>query len=97
MGCVNCRHCDNGHLGRGDVQCVNGVLIDIDVAHDEYQLDVDYPPGPCFSCEKCGGSGYLDEDYTPCPDCGETGWRSGVNRSQAFLAEWSGCTAGDPA
>lgn len=47
---MRCRHCDNGFLdgrfGR-DVECVNGVLIDIDEYHEGWQRDVCYPVAPC--------------------------------------------------
>lgn len=46
-----CQHCQNGwfhdqRFGQ-DVECVNGVLIDIDEAHDGWQRDVNYPVAPC--------------------------------------------------
>ncbi|MGB3844269.1 MAG: hypothetical protein WA940_00230 [Sphingopyxis sp.] len=44
-----CQHCDNGWFdGRfgQDVECVNGVLIDIDEAHDG-PTDTMYPVAPC--------------------------------------------------
>jgi len=46
----NCRHCQNGWFPHGrfgqDVECVNGVLIDIDEAH-EGAGDVIHPVAPC--------------------------------------------------
>lgn len=46
-----CQHCLNGwfsdHRFGPDVECVNGILIDIDVYHDGYQRDVNYPVAPC--------------------------------------------------
>lgn len=46
-----CKHCSNGHFSDqrfgADVECVNGVLIDIDVAYEGWQRDVDYPVAPC--------------------------------------------------
>lgn len=45
-----CKHCRNGFLDNKfgqDVECVNGVLIDIDVAHEGWQRDVNYPVAPC--------------------------------------------------
>lgn len=46
-----CQHCLNGwfHDQRygQDVECVNGVLIDIDVASDGWQRDTAYPVAPC--------------------------------------------------
>ena len=44
-----CKHCRNGFFdGRfgQDVECVNGVLIDIDEAHDGPR-DVCHPVAPC--------------------------------------------------
>ncbi len=49
MGEVNCTHCRNGYFDGTDVECVNGVLIDIDVAHEGWQRDVEYPAAPCVS------------------------------------------------
>lgn len=47
----DCKHCRNGWFSDQkfgqDVECVNGVLIDIDVAHDGWQRDVAYPLAPC--------------------------------------------------
>lgn len=45
-----CEHCRSGFLENRfgqDVECVNGVLIDIDVAHEGWQRDVNYPVAPC--------------------------------------------------
>ena len=46
-----CKHCQNGwfHDQRfgADVECVNGVLIDIDEYTDGWQRDVAYPVAPC--------------------------------------------------
>ena len=42
---AECKHCQNGWLG-GENECVNGVFIDIDEAH-EGPLDVIYPIAPC--------------------------------------------------
>lgn len=49
-----CEHCNSGFLGNRygqDVECVNGVLIDIDVAHEGWEPDVVYPPAPCIRDE----------------------------------------------
>lgn len=40
-----CKHCQNGWFG-GSLECVNGVLIDIDEAH-EGARDVIHPLAPC--------------------------------------------------
>ena len=45
-----CKHCQNGWFdGRfgQDVECVNGVLIDIDEYHEGWQRDCLYPVAPC--------------------------------------------------
>lgn len=45
-----CRFCHGGWLDNRygqDVECVNGVLIDIDVATEGWQRDVAYPVAPC--------------------------------------------------
>jgi hypothetical protein len=50
MTAVPCKHCLNGFLDNRfgqDVECVNGVLIDIDVATDGWPRDVHYPVAPC--------------------------------------------------
>lgn len=56
-----CKHCQNGwfHDQRygQDVECVNGVLIDIDVAHEGWQRDTDYPVAPCHPMWKRQQSG----------------------------------------
>jgi hypothetical protein len=48
---TECAHCRNGYFDDQrfgeDVECVNGVLIDIDVAHEGYHQDVSYPLAPC--------------------------------------------------
>ena len=49
--CETCTHCRDGYFGDQrfgqDVQCVNGVLIDIDVAYEGWQPDLEYPVAPC--------------------------------------------------
>lgn len=82
-----CTHCRNGWLDCGDTECVNGVLIDIDVAHEGWQRDVCYPPAPCEACAKCGGSGRRGRGN--CRACKGSGWRSGSDESQERLMEWS--------
>ena len=57
---ASCEHCRNGWLGNRygeDVECVNGVLIDIDVFYEGWPRDACYPPAPCQACEKCRGTG----------------------------------------
>lgn len=55
---AGCKHCQNGwfdpksggsYFGQ-DVECVNGVLIDIDVYMDGYPRDTLYPVAPCHPC-----------------------------------------------
>lgn len=46
----DCSHCRNGFLENKfgqDVECVNGILIDIDEAYEGWQRDVAYPVAPC--------------------------------------------------
>ena len=46
-----CKHCRTGWFDDQrfgcDVECVNGILIDIDVAHEGWQRDLEYPVAPC--------------------------------------------------
>ena len=46
---IACTHCRNGWFEGTEVECVNGVLIDIDEAHEGWHRDVIYPPAPCIS------------------------------------------------
>lgn len=88
---MTCQQCRNGFLGNRygqDVECVNGVLIDIDVAHEGWQLDVDYPPAPCMACARCGGSGQT-RAARKCRYCRGTGWKSKQNESQERLTDWA--------
>jgi hypothetical protein len=66
-----CALCRNGYLWQGDLECVNGVLIDIDVAHEGWQRDVDYPPAPCEECSKCAGVGQTESGETCIPCNGQ--------------------------
>ena len=46
----DCRHCRGGFLNNRfgqDVECVNGVLIDIDEYAEGHQRDFCYPVAPC--------------------------------------------------
>lgn len=72
---MNCPHCRNGWLeGRFgvDVECVNGVLIDIDVAMEGAPRDVLYPVAPCHPMWERQEAG--DEDFP--------------NDTQQRLADW---------
>lgn len=58
---AKCKHCQNGwfqdqRYGQ-DVECVNGILIDIDVYHDGYPRDTIYPVAPCHPMweRQCAG------------------------------------------
>lgn len=62
-----CRHCQNGwfqdqRYGQ-DVECVNGILIDIDVAHEGRMTDVDYPVAPCHPmwAQQCAGKPFPND------------------------------------
>ncbi len=77
-----CSHCKNGFLDNrfgADVECVNGVLIDIDVAMEGWQRDVHYPVAPChpmFARQQAG-----DDDFP--------------NDSQERLEVWASSTRED--
>lgn len=61
---MSCPHCRSGFLENKfgqDVECVNGVLIDIDVAHEGWQRDACYPVAPCHPMWERQQSG--DEDF----------------------------------
>ncbi len=63
MSKEKCPHCQNGFLYNRfgqDVECVNGVLIDIDVAIEGWQTDVLYPVAPCHPSwsAQCNGSDF---------------------------------------
>lgn len=85
----DCKHCTNGWLGPrfGDTECVNGVLIDIDVATEGWCRHTAYPPAPCQACAICGGRGHTDAG--DCGTCRGTGWKSGDSEGQARLVSWA--------
>lgn len=95
---AKCAHCENGWLGNRfgqDVECVNGVLIDIDVAHEGWTEDEAYPSAPCEACPACKGASHHGE--SDCAACNSTGWKGGKNRSQELLEDWSNARAADAA
>lgn len=66
----DCPHCKNGWFdGRfgEDVECVNGVLIDIDVYTEGYARDEVFPVAPCHPMWARQSAG--DEDFPN--DCQE--------------------------
>lgn len=89
-----CRSCRNGHIV-GDVECVNGILIDIDVFTEGHERDVVYPPAPCHPdfCTRCNGSGRASKalarklNSDDCPECDGSGYRGGRVDCQKRLAE----------
>lgn len=62
-----CKNCLHGFLDNRygqDVECVNGVLIDIDVAHAGWQRDLDYPVAPChpmWALQQAGDDGFPND------------------------------------
>lgn len=47
---MGCKHCENGYFGRRfgqDVECVNGVLIDIDEFNEGWSGNTVHPVAPC--------------------------------------------------
>lgn len=88
---ADCKYCRNGWLENRygqDVECVNGVLIDIDVATEGWDRSQAYPSAPCEACPVCGGAGHEDKSGD-CPACNGSGWRSGENESQERLKGWA--------
>ncbi len=80
---VDCKHCTHGFMG-GDVECVNGILIDIDVYHEGWESDVVYPPAPCHPayCWDCRGTGFAPltdarANSDDCASCDGTGYIDG--------------------
>lgn len=75
----DCAHCRQGWFeGRRfgeDVHCVNGVLIDIDEAHEGPALDVVRPVAPCHPMWKA----QLADEY------GETWENDSIERIEAWL------------
>lgn len=64
---TTCEHCNNGYLGNRfgqDIECVNGILIDIDEFREGYQKDVCYPVAPCHPDWKkqCADENFVSED-----------------------------------
>lgn len=64
----NCKHCQNGwfhdqRFGQ-DVECVNGVLIDIDVYTEGWEPDLAYPIAPCHPdwAKQCADVDFVSDD-----------------------------------
>ena len=70
---AECPHCSNGYMG-SDVECVNGILIDIDEFTEGYDPDVSRVPAPCHPgrCSACAGTG--EEDGGDCEGCDGSGY-----------------------
>lgn len=84
--CPGDRRC---HLG-GDIECINGVRIDVDVYTEGWERDAIYPPGPCHPkfCRACNGTGEAKASHPTddCPKCMGTGYRGGDCDAQQRLA-----------
>jgi hypothetical protein len=87
----DCTHCKNGFRG-SDVECVNGVLIDIDEFTEGWQRDIIYRPAPCHPdyCAACKGTG--EKDGGDCPKC-TSGYVSGKIDCNKRLLEHAGLDA----
>lgn len=87
----DCAHCRNGFRG-SDIECVNGILIDIDEFTEGWETDVLYPPAPCHPlyCKSCAGTGrcpdHIEHDSDDCPDCDGTGYVGGKSDCHERLA-----------
>ena len=69
----------NRHIA-GDVECCDGVVMDIDEYTEGWQPDVIYPPCDCNPryCATCKGTGDAPKDVgdsDDCPECSGIGWR----------------------
>lgn len=85
---LQCPYCNNGHLGHGDLECVNGVMIDIDEFWEGWRQDFSYPPAPCSRCKSCDGNSFVSDlrgVLTECAACSGTGWKSGKDESYERL------------
>lgn len=80
----DCAHCKNGFRG-SDVECVNGVLIDIDVFTEGWERDVVYPPAPCHPgyCDGCNGTG--ERDGGDCIQC-NSGYLGKIDCNERLLS-----------
>ena len=64
---MNCKYCKNGWFDDqrfgADVECINGILIDIDVYHDGYPRNVFFPVAPCHPNWKkqCKNKYFVDD------------------------------------
>ena len=81
----DCPHCKNGWMG-SDVECVNGILIDIDEFTEGYALDVWRRPAPCHPrrCTACAGTG--EEDGGDCDTCEGSGYIGPSDYEERLLA-----------
>lgn len=93
MGKFKCKghRCQLSHLGQ-DVECVNGVAIDIDVFTSGWSRDTLQTLAPCHPhyCSNCWGTGSISEDgdtVEDCPKCDGIGATNGVNNSLELLEE----------
>jgi len=79
-----CPHCQNGNFDNRfgeDVECVNGVLIDIDRAYEGWDPHLNYPVAPCHPMWARQQAG--DEDFD--------------NDCQERLEAWADCAPDDTA
>jgi hypothetical protein len=68
-----CKHCRNGFLDNRlgqDVECVNGVLIDIDEFTEGWARDTVYPVAPCHPqwAEQCAAEANGEDVETDCQE-----------------------------
>jgi hypothetical protein len=62
----DCKHCKNGWLENRfgeDVECVNGILIDIDVYTEGWPRDEAFPVAPCHPrwADQCAERDFPDD------------------------------------
>jgi DNA-binding winged helix-turn-helix (wHTH) protein len=84
--CAGGKRCNLG----GDLECINGIVIDVDEFTEGWDPHVNYKPAPCHPlwCEPCKGTGEAGPevaDSDDCPSCQGTGYRGGKGDSQERL------------
>ena len=64
----------------GDIECCDGIVMDVDEYREGWQRDVIYQPHDCNPrfCATCSGTGEVPaniaSDSDDCPNCEGTGW-----------------------
>jgi len=65
----------------GDVECCNGVAMDVDEYREGWNPETIYPPCSCNpnGCKRCKGTGFVGENRErECSTCDGTGWKKSI-------------------